>query len=83
MCRPYHILRVVDGLLVSPVHDELGGVYLVAGGKYTGDLHRGPVEGVDVAGHRHVHAETSWRSASRQRGSLGSAANQSIDKDYQ
>lgn len=82
MQKPYHILSVVEGLLVGPVHDELGGVYLVAGGKYAGDLHRGPVEGVDGAGHRHVHAKTSWHSARRHSGSRGScdatAANQSI-----
>lgn len=80
--RPYHILGVVEGLLVGPVHGELGDVHLVAGGKYTGDLHRGPVQGVNVAGHRHVHAVTSWQSARRQKGAHGpcdvTAANQSI-----
>lgn len=83
--RPYHILGVVEGLLVGPVHNELGGVHLVARGKYARDLHRGPVKSVDVAGHRHVHAATSWQRTRRQRGSHGScdttAANQIIRYD--
>lgn len=55
LCYPYHLLCIIFGLLVGPVHSKFADIQFVTGIESAGDLYHGPIQCIDLLCHMHFH----------------------------